>query len=65
MCNDTNPFTAAAEWRCVHCGIGPNDTPGIRRGPDGQKTLCNACGLYWSIRHILPAHRAGLADRIK
>lgn len=56
-------FTAA-NWRCEHCGIRAEDTPGLRKGPNGHKTLCNACGLYWSIRGFLPAHRHNLADKM-
>lgn len=29
---------------CRHCGA--SETPEWRRGPDGARTLCNACGLY-------------------
>ncbi|KAF7127680.1 hypothetical protein RHSIM_Rhsim11G0141800 [Rhododendron simsii] len=32
---------------CVHCGISSKSTPMMRRGPDGEKSLCNACGLKW------------------
>lgn len=35
------------ETACTHCGISSNETPMMRKGPTGQKTLCNACGLYW------------------
>uniref|UniRef100_A0A803MVK8 GATA-type domain-containing protein n=1 Tax=Chenopodium quinoa TaxID=63459 RepID=A0A803MVK8_CHEQI len=31
--------------KCQHCGISENDTPAMRRGPAGPRTLCNACGL--------------------
>ncbi|KAK5584404.1 hypothetical protein RB653_006015 [Dictyostelium firmibasis] len=31
---------------CRHCGT--TDTPEWRRGPDGRKSLCNACGLHYS-----------------
>jgi len=31
---------------CRHCGA--KDTPEWRRGPDGRKSLCNACGLHYS-----------------
>jgi hypothetical protein len=31
---------------CRHCGT--TETPEWRRGPDGRKSLCNACGLYFS-----------------
>ncbi|KAJ5637983.1 hypothetical protein N7490_007862 [Penicillium lividum] len=31
---------------CSDCGTA--DSPEWRKGPDGPKTLCNACGLRWS-----------------
>lgn len=31
---------------CNHCGS--KDTPEWRKGKDGSKTLCNACGLFYS-----------------
>lgn len=31
---------------CKHCST--IDTPEWRRGPDGSRTLCNACGLFFS-----------------
>lgn len=31
---------------CQHCGS--KDTPEWRRGPMGSRTLCNACGLFYS-----------------
>lgn len=34
--------------RCKHCGVNENNTPAMRRGPDGPRTLCNACGLMWA-----------------
>ncbi|KAG1364496.1 GATA transcription factor 20 [Cocos nucifera] len=33
---------------CHHCGISSKATPMMRRGPDGPRTLCNACGLMWA-----------------
>ncbi|CAG8731262.1 284_t:CDS:2, partial [Gigaspora rosea] len=30
--------------RCHSCNI--SETPEWRRGPDGARTLCNACGLH-------------------
>ncbi|CAL9164747.1 unnamed protein product [Musa hybrid cultivar] len=29
----------------VRCGIGVNATPHMHRGPEGPRTLCNACGI--------------------
>ncbi|XP_059279592.1 GATA transcription factor 19-like isoform X2 [Lycium ferocissimum] len=34
--------------KCHHCGVSENCTPAMRRGPDGPRTLCNACGLKWA-----------------
>lgn len=31
---------------CAHCGS--SKTPEWRRGPSGDKTLCNACGIFFS-----------------
>lgn len=37
---------SAAE--CHNCAISAKSTPMMRRGPDGPRTLCNACGLVWA-----------------
>ncbi|KAK9238326.1 hypothetical protein V1525DRAFT_112968 [Lipomyces kononenkoae] len=34
------------EYICTECGT--LDSPEWRKGPQGPKTLCNACGLRWS-----------------
>ncbi|OEL19653.1 hypothetical protein BAE44_0019329 [Dichanthelium oligosanthes] len=34
--------------RCLRCGISANATPHMRRGPEGRRTLCNACGIAWA-----------------
>lgn len=41
-----NQPPAAVE--CHHCGISAKSTPMMRRGPNGPRTLCNACGLVWA-----------------
>ncbi|XP_020089892.1 protein FAR1-RELATED SEQUENCE 5 isoform X3 [Ananas comosus] len=33
--------------RCLHCGISSKFTSHMRRGPEGRRTLCNACGIAW------------------
>nr|POF20986.1 gata transcription factor 28 [Quercus suber] len=38
---------------CRHCGISEKFTPMMRRGPEGPKTLCNACGLMWASKGTL------------
>ncbi|KAL4971282.1 hypothetical protein BDW66DRAFT_146390 [Aspergillus desertorum] len=35
-----------AEYKCADCGT--SDSPEWRKGPEGPKTLCNACGLRWA-----------------
>lgn len=39
--------------KCHHCGVSENCTPAMRRGPDGPRTLCNACGLKWANKGTL------------
>lgn len=46
---ETPPKSSA----CHHCGISQKLTPMMRRGPDGPRTLCNACGLFWSNKGTL------------
>lgn len=46
-----NPNTPEAI--CVHCGTGERSTPMMRRGPQGPRSLCNACGLMWANKGIL------------
>ncbi|KAI3521257.1 hypothetical protein L1887_10718 [Cichorium endivia] len=41
------------ETVCRHCGINEKSTPLMRRGPDGPRTLCNACGLMWANKGTL------------
>lgn len=36
--------------KCLRCGTKAGETPMMRKGPDGCRSLCNACGLKWS-RH--------------
>ncbi|EDO16968.1 hypothetical protein Kpol_1041p26 [Vanderwaltozyma polyspora DSM 70294] len=37
--------TESYQMSCVHCK--EQDTPEWRRGPYGNRTLCNACGLFY------------------
>ncbi|EFH59549.1 hypothetical protein ARALYDRAFT_479637 [Arabidopsis lyrata subsp. lyrata] len=45
--------TQKPEVLCRHCGISEKSTPMMRRGPDGPRTLCNACGLMWANKGTL------------
>ncbi|KAK1269883.1 GATA transcription factor 24 [Acorus gramineus] len=49
---ETRPEASALPkpFRCHHCGISAKSTPMMRRGPDGPRTLCNACGLMWATK---------------
>ncbi|XP_055834865.1 GATA transcription factor 25-like isoform X2 [Solanum dulcamara] len=40
-------------FRCTHCGTSSKATPMMRRGPDGPRSLCNACGLTWANKGIM------------
>ncbi|XP_048494796.1 GATA transcription factor 19 isoform X2 [Beta vulgaris subsp. vulgaris] len=52
--------------KCQHCGVSENDTPAMRRGPAGPRTLCNACGLMWAnkgtLRNLSRARRSFILD---
>ncbi|XP_011006215.1 PREDICTED: GATA transcription factor 24-like isoform X6 [Populus euphratica] len=45
---DVIPRPETVVRRCQHCGVSENNTPAMRRGPAGPRTLCNACGLMWA-----------------
>ncbi|KAJ4830315.1 hypothetical protein Tsubulata_011291 [Turnera subulata] len=50
---DGNPRQESVVRRCQHCGVSENNTPAMRRGPAGPRTLCNACGLMWANKGTL------------
>ncbi|KNA15283.1 hypothetical protein SOVF_099700 [Spinacia oleracea] len=54
-CNaqDSGPDETQLETSCTHCGISSLSTPMMRRGPNGPRTLCNACGLVWGNKRTL------------
>ena len=41
--------------RCTRCAT--EKTPQWREGPEGPRTLCNACGLVFRKRRLLPEYR--------
>lgn len=45
------------KWRCGWCLLSGKYTPTLRRGPMGSKTLCNACGIWYSKHGSLPKDR--------
>eukprot|EP00258_Populus_trichocarpa_P035421 XP_024451440.1 GATA transcription factor 24 isoform X1 [Populus trichocarpa] len=50
---DGTPLSETVVRRCKHCGVSENNTPAMRRGPAGPRTLCNACGLMWANKGTL------------
>ncbi|XP_072986146.1 GATA transcription factor 5-like [Typha latifolia] len=50
-----NSLAGAGERRCSHCGV--QKTPQWRAGPEGAKTLCNACGVRYKSGRLLPEYR--------
>ncbi|KAM7253139.1 hypothetical protein ACFE04_025757 [Oxalis oulophora] len=50
---DGSPCSETIVRRCQHCGVNENNTPAMRRGPAGPRTLCNACGLMWANKGTL------------
>lgn len=49
------PSSAVARRRCQHCGT--EKTPQWREGPDGKRTLCNACGQRYKSGGLVPEYR--------
>ncbi|KAK7275852.1 hypothetical protein RIF29_16978 [Crotalaria pallida] len=50
---DSGQDDSQSETACTHCGISSKSTPMMRRGPNGPRSLCNACGLFWANRGTL------------
>ena len=46
---------AAVQRRCSHCQV--TKTPQWRAGPNGPKTLCNACGVRFKSGRLFPEYR--------
>ncbi|CAH8386661.1 unnamed protein product [Eruca vesicaria subsp. sativa] len=42
-------------WKCTHCET--TKTPQWREGPNGPKTLCNACGVRYRSGRLVPEYR--------
>ncbi|CAL9088766.1 unnamed protein product [Musa acuminata var. zebrina] len=47
-CISVHQIFIVSIFQCHHCGISAKSTPMMRHGPDGPRTLCNACGLVWA-----------------
>ncbi|CAL1386777.1 unnamed protein product [Linum trigynum] len=52
-CGSDNNGLKLQEAFCQHCGTSEKATPMMRRGPEGPRTLCNACGLMWANKGTL------------
>ncbi|KAL6658504.1 hypothetical protein ACP70R_004090 [Stipagrostis hirtigluma subsp. patula] len=48
---------------CSHCGN--TETPQWRTGPDGPGTLCNACGIRFTAKKLLPEYRPSTSPSFK
>ncbi|KAG4304494.1 hypothetical protein PORY_002204 [Pneumocystis oryctolagi] len=46
-----------ARWRCSYCHCLGTGTWAVRRGPSGNKTLCNPCGVAYAKTNELPLWR--------
>ena len=44
-------------WRCSWCLLSGKFTPTLRKGPNGSKTLCNSCGIWYGKHGSLPKER--------
>ncbi|CAK7355276.1 unnamed protein product [Dovyalis caffra] len=60
--SNTMPNPESALLKCQHCGISAKDTPAMRRGPAGPRTLCNACGLMWANK-VTPDFKPSTMER--
>ncbi|EPX72043.1 RSC complex subunit Sfh1 [Schizosaccharomyces octosporus yFS286] len=47
-------------WKCRWCNVLGTGTFCVRRGPEGNKSLCNACGVAYARTGQLPYWRKGL-----
>ncbi|KAF3333029.1 GATA transcription factor 28-like protein [Carex littledalei] len=54
---------AVKDWKCQNCGVGPDDTPTMRRGPGGPRSLCNACGLMWANKGTFRSGQKGRSKK--
>jgi hypothetical protein len=49
------PRNREVQRTCSHCQS--SKTPQWREGPDGRRTLCNACGLRYKSHRLVPEYR--------
>lgn len=46
---------SVVQRKCTHCEV--TETPQWREGPNGPKTLCNACGVRYRSGRLYPEYR--------
>ena len=62
--SNNNNGNGSGSRLCSNCGAGSNSTPLMRRGPDGVRSLCNACGLWYARRGTQrPVEGGSVAER--
>eukprot|EP00898_Chlorokybus_atmophyticus_P004938 jgi/Chlat1/5445/Chrsp36S05416 len=60
-----NSKDSKGQGRCLHCGTPERATPLMRCGPLGRNTLCNACGIQWKKKGVLPVLSAERLQRLQ
>ncbi|KAK9691019.1 hypothetical protein RND81_09G170800 [Saponaria officinalis] len=53
--NGETGLNSSVQRRCTHCQV--TKTPQWRAGPNGPKTLCNACGVRFKSGRLFPEYR--------
>ncbi|KAK9667297.1 hypothetical protein RND81_14G246200 [Saponaria officinalis] len=53
--NGETGLISPVQRRCTHCQV--TKTPQWRAGPNGPKTLCNACGVRFKSGRLFPEYR--------
>ncbi|KAG6481397.1 hypothetical protein ZIOFF_057998 [Zingiber officinale] len=48
--------------RCLNCGISAKLTCHMRSGPEGRRTLCNACGIAWRKKLVTQGKQRKVID---
>ncbi len=52
-----------SRWKCQWCCKDGIHTPTIRRGPLGNRTVCNSCGIFYENNAYLPDDRYNLYSK--
>ncbi|CAN6236978.1 unnamed protein product [Urochloa humidicola] len=57
------PMSKQTQRACTHCDS--TETPQWRAGPAGPGTLCNACGIRYTMNKLLPEYRPSTSPSFK